>query len=86
MAQLQIDISDEQLDVLQRLAEVRQLPVSTLIIQYVEFLEHGGQPVGDADDDVLDAYALSRINMLGGAFDWLKDEPDLYTLEDGEPV
>lgn len=22
----------------------------------------------------------------GGSFDFLKDEPDLYTLEDGEPV
>ena len=29
---------------------------------------------------------LAAIAQHGGAFDWLKDEPDLYTLEDGEPV
>ena len=36
-------------------------------------------------DDV-PASDLAAIAQHGGAFDWLKDEPDLYTLEDGEPV
>jgi hypothetical protein len=27
-----------------------------------------------------------QLAMQGGAFDFLHDEPDLYTLEDGEPI
>jgi hypothetical protein len=29
---------------------------------------------------------LMNLAMAGGSFDFLYDEPDLYTLEDGEPV
>jgi hypothetical protein len=29
---------------------------------------------------------LMHLADRGGAFDFLHDEPDLYTLEDGEPV
>lgn len=29
---------------------------------------------------------LAAVAQHGGAFDWLHDEPDLYTEEDGEPV
>jgi hypothetical protein len=29
---------------------------------------------------------LMRLANQGGAFDFLHDEPNLYTLEDGEPV
>jgi hypothetical protein len=29
---------------------------------------------------------LAAVAQHGGAFDWLRDEPDLYSLEDGEPV
>lgn len=28
---------------------------------------------------------LVAVAQYGGAFDWLRDEPDLYTEEDGEP-
>ena len=34
------------------------------------------EPVDD------DALALARLAEQGGAFDWLKDEPDIYTLDD----
>lgn len=27
-----------------------------------------------------------RLAQQGGAFDFLHDEPDLYTLKDGEPI
>jgi len=36
--------------------------------------------------DEVTADDLAAIAQHGGAFDWLKDEPELYTLEDGEPV
>jgi hypothetical protein len=29
---------------------------------------------------------LMQLAMQGGAFDFLHDEPDIYTLEDGEPI
>ncbi len=29
---------------------------------------------------------LAALAMRGGSFDFLADEPDLYSLEDGEPI
>ncbi|MEC4819788.1 MAG: hypothetical protein SAK29_41950 [Scytonema sp. PMC 1069.18] len=29
---------------------------------------------------------LINLAQMGGSFDFLSDEPDIYTLEDGEPV
>jgi tRNA U34 5-carboxymethylaminomethyl modifying GTPase MnmE/TrmE len=29
---------------------------------------------------------IMQIAQHGGAFDFLHDEPDIYTLEDGEPI
>jgi hypothetical protein len=29
---------------------------------------------------------LMQLAMQGGAFNFLRDEPDIYTLEDGEPI
>lgn len=29
---------------------------------------------------------LTQLAEVGGAFSFLENEPDLYTLEDGEPV
>lgn len=29
---------------------------------------------------------LMNLAQIGGSFDFLYDQPDIYTLEDGEPV
>jgi hypothetical protein len=34
----------------------------------------------------LSASEMTRIADRCGAFDWLEDEPDIYSEEDGEPV
>jgi len=34
----------------------------------------------------LSAAEMARIAEHGGAFEWLADEPDIYSDEDGEPV
>ncbi len=34
----------------------------------------------------LSAAEMTQIALYGGVFDWLKDEPDLYSDADGEPV
>ncbi len=36
--------------------------------------------------DDLSAAEMTQIALHGGAFDWLKDEPELYSDADGEPV
>ena len=32
------------------------------------------------------AKELENLAQTGGVFDFLHDEPDIYTLEDGEPI
>ncbi len=29
---------------------------------------------------------ITNLAQMGGAFDFLESEPDLYTLDDGEPI
>ena len=48
---------------------------------------HSDKPIEhSAGHDELSATEMTRIAQKGGAFDWLKDEPDLYSDADGEPV
>lgn len=39
-----------------------------------------------AGREELSAKEMTQIAVFGGAFDWLRDEPDLYTDADGEAV
>jgi len=36
--------------------------------------------------DEFPSHELSAVAQHGGSFDWLADEPELYSDEDGEPV
>lgn len=38
------------------------------------------------DDSEPSTQELMNLAQTGGAFNFLYDEPDIYTLEDGEPV
>ncbi|MEL6556390.1 MAG: hypothetical protein AAFQ63_23490 [Cyanobacteria bacterium J06621_11] len=38
----------------------------------------------EADEPTADR--LVTLALRGGSFDFLADEPDLYSLEDGEPI
>lgn len=86
MAHLQVNLSDEQIEALRCLANQRQTPVSELIRGYVNYLLAGGAPVSVIPDDIPSNRELAQLAETGHAFDWLADEPDLYSLEDGEPV
>ncbi|CAN5278402.1 MAG: hypothetical protein H0V47_12980 [Chloroflexia bacterium] len=86
MAQLQVQLSDDQLEELRRYGSQQQIPISELIESYVNYLLAGGPPVPMSMDDVPSGAELAAIATYGKAFDWLADEPDLYSLEDGEPV
>lgn len=37
-------------------------------------------------EDDISSWELTRLAMEGGAFDWLADEPDIYSIEDGDEV
>lgn len=78
-------MSGETLEALKRYARRRRTPVAWLIRDYVDHLLAGGTPVTPMGDD-LTSWQLAEIAERGGAFDWLYDEPDLYSASDGEPV
>ena len=86
MAQVNVKLSDERFQALRRYAGRRRTPVSWLIKDYVDYLLAGGQTVTPPAPDLPTAMEIATIAQHGGAFDWLAAEPDLYSLEDGEPV
>lgn len=86
MAQLNIKLNSEQMEALRRYATRRRTPVAWLIKDYVDYLICGGVPVQPPDSEDLSWKEIAAIAQEGRAFDWLKDEPDLYTTSDGEPV
>ena len=87
MAQLNVKVDPSRLEALKRYASRRRTPVAWLIKDYVDYLLAGGDPVSvpEADPDV-DSRALVVLAQAGRAFDWLEDEPDIYSESDGEPV
>lgn len=56
-----------------------------LVIDVPADVEPGEHQIVVVIDDV-SSRELAEIAQHGGAFDWLDDEPDLYTDADGEPV
>jgi hypothetical protein len=60
--------------------------VSRLLTDYVDYLLAGGQPIEPPDPSPLTGAHLARLAEDGRAFDWLDDEPDLYSPDHGEPV
>lgn len=86
MSQLNIKLQQERLEALRRYAARRCTPVSWLIKDYVEYLLAGGRPIAPPPDQLPTATELAELAQHGGAFDWLEDEPELYSANDGEPV
>jgi hypothetical protein len=83
---LTVDLSDAEREALERCAEQRQVPAVALLKDYVGYLLAGGPPVSAPADAGISDAELATLVQGGGAFDWLADEPDLYSLADGEPV
>jgi hypothetical protein len=86
MAQLNVKLADERLEALRQYAARRRTPVSWLIKDYVEYLLAGGAPVVPPEYELPSSEELAKWAQHGGAFDWLAEEPELYSLKDGEPV
>ncbi len=86
MAQLNVKLSADHLDALRRYAARRRTPVSWLIKDYVEYLLAGGAPIVRHLAELPTSTELAQLAQHGGSFDWLAEEPDLYTPDDGEPA
>jgi hypothetical protein len=52
----------------------------------VEEIDEQSGSDNDSFSDEISTRDLMNLAMVGGSFDFLYDEPDIYTLEDGEPV
>jgi hypothetical protein len=70
---------------------------SPVNLQLVESLVQAIRSLSPAEQRLLDqklhsnipepsTLELMHLAERGGAFDFLHDEPDLYTVEDGEPI
>lgn len=80
MRQLNVKVTEKQHEALRRHAARRRTPVAWLIKDYIDSL---------ADHQTADsvrAHEPTQAAARGGSFEWLSDEPDLYTAADGEPV
>ena len=86
MAQLNVEFSEDKLEVLRLYATKRRAPVDHLIREYVDYLLAGGERVSRGDTVPANGAELAEVAQRGGAFSWLADEPDLYSARDGEPV
>ena len=84
MVSITLSVSEEQFRMIEESASNRHQLPEELVRQYVDYLVAGGNPLKDPED--IPTASLMRLAEIGGSFDWLKDEPDLYTLEDGEPI
>jgi hypothetical protein len=85
LAQLNVKLDDASFEALKKYSARRRTPVSWLMKDYIAYLIAGGQPVEYAAAEPT-GEDLARLAQHGGSFDWLADEPDIYTLDDGEPI
>jgi hypothetical protein len=86
VAQLNVKLADDRLEALRRYAARRRTPVAWLIKDYVDYLLTGGRPVTPAAVESPSTSEFATLAQHGGAFDWLADEPELYSADDGEAV
>jgi hypothetical protein len=86
VAQLNVKLDDETFAALRGYAAARRTPVAWLVKDYVGYLLAGGQPVSPPPAESPSSAELTALAQHGGAFDWLAEEPDIYSASDGEPV
>ena len=85
MAQLNVKLAEERLEALRRYGARRRTPVAWLTKNDIDYVLGGGQPLALVATESPDALELTVIDEKGGAFDWLADEPELYSDQDADP-
>ncbi len=81
MASITIPIDEETLARLEAYAREHSARPEDLLRAYAEYLADADE--AETEDDI-PVKGIMRLIEMGGSFDWLKDEPDLYedvTLE-----
>jgi hypothetical protein len=86
MGQLNLKVSQQQLDGLREYAARKRRPVSWLIKDYIDYLLRGGAPVMASASAIPSAEELATLAQAGGSFDWLREEPEVYSSHDGESL
>jgi hypothetical protein len=86
MARLNVPLTEDEIKEIQAYASREQVPVESLIRNYLTYLIAGGKPVSPEIHDLPSSEEIARIGEHGGAFNWLAEEPEMYSDEDGEPV
>jgi len=86
MGQLNVKLTEDRLEALRKYAARRRTPMAWLIKEYIDYLLAGGRPVVAPANEEPTLAELAELAQRGGSFDWLYDEPDIYSMEDGEPV
>ena len=81
---LQIALQSKAYHALERMAQEEQQSVAQVVQQMIE--AQVTQPRKYICDDDISADEITKLIALGGAFDWLADEPDLYDNTCGEAV
>jgi Uri superfamily endonuclease len=85
VAQLRIQLPQQRLDAFRRYAARRHTCVARLVKTHVDYLLDSGEPANvDLTDESM-SNQMAALIQHGGAFDWLAEEPDLYSASDGEP-
>jgi len=80
MRQLNVKLSAKQYDTLRRHAAQRRTPVAWLIKDYIATLGD------DREAEDVRRHEPTQAAARGAAFDWLSEEPEIYTATDGEPI
>jgi hypothetical protein len=80
MRQVNVKLTQRQHEALKRYALRRRTPVAWVIKDYIDNLAGGDAAAG------VRVHESTQVAARGGSFDWLSDEPDLYSEADGEPV
>jgi hypothetical protein len=86
VAQLNVKLPADRLEALRRYAARRRTPVAWLIKDYVDYLLGGGQPVVLSPGEEPTVQELASLAQGGRAFNWLADEPEVYSAKDGEAI
>jgi hypothetical protein len=85
VGQLNVQLDDRSIEALERFSARQRTPVAWLLKDYIAYLLGGGTPVR-LDSDAVSAQQLGEIAQHGGSFEWLADEPEIYTADDGAPL
>ena len=86
MPQLSIHLRDEELEALREYAIEQNISVEALLDRYVAYLLAGGASLVEHTAFHGEGSDIAKLLTDGMAFDWLFEEPDVYSSDDGEPM